>query len=297
MRSSAALAGAIVLAAASVASAQTLRASYPEGPLWQGERLYFAEMGADRVTLYERGETRSFFSQRGCGPTAIAPYGEGFLILCHRRGRVVAVDAQGRETRRWTHDAQGNALRDPNDVSADGRGGVYFSDPGVFDQDAPAEGAVLYLNAAGELTRVAGPLHYPNGVHVAGEAVYVSEHLRRRVLRFAIAADGRLGEARVFADLTAFGSSRYRSPYSQSGPDGLEVGPDGALHVAVYGEGCVLRFSPAGALLSETQVGPRYVTNVAFRANGAMAVTGVFQNTRAPYRGEVRIYLTESPAR
>jgi sugar lactone lactonase YvrE len=289
VRVSASVVCALALIAADDAAAQTLPASYPEGPLWQGERLFYAEMDADRVSVYERGARRTFFSQRGCGPTAIAPYADGFVVLCHRGARVVAIDAEGRETRRWTHDAHGQALRDPNDASADARGGVYLTDPGRFDADAGAEGYVLYLSAAGVLTRVAGPLHYPNGAHVAGDALYVSEHLRRRVLRFPIGADGTLGEASVFADLAALPApSRFAAPYPLRGPDGLEIGPDGDLYVAIYGDGRVLRFSPAGALVGERQVAPRYVTNVAFGA-GRMAVTGAFENRRRPYRGEVRI--------
>jgi sugar lactone lactonase YvrE len=84
-------------------------------------------------------------------------------------------------------------------------------------------------------------------------------------------------------------TSRYGAHYAESGPDGLEFGPDGALHVAIYGEGRVLRFSARGALLGEIQVEPRYVTNVAFSDGGAMAIVGALQNDRAPFRGEVRI--------
>ncbi|MEZ6021888.1 MAG: hypothetical protein R3C16_00310 [Hyphomonadaceae bacterium] len=90
----AALTCAACAAPAPAQEANVLNGSYPEGALWQGERLYFAEMGADRISTYERGTRGVFFSQQGCGPTAIAPYGEGFLVLCHI-DRAVAVDANG----------------------------------------------------------------------------------------------------------------------------------------------------------------------------------------------------------
>src|SRR5690606_14568197 len=141
MRARALLAALIAGAAACATAADTtaLRASYPEGPLWQGEQLYFAEMRADRVSLYAGGERRTFFAEPGCGPTALAPYGDGLLILCHLGGGLVAVDAAGRETRRWRQASDGAPLGNPNDASADGRGGVYFSDPGAFSRAAPAE--------------------------------------------------------------------------------------------------------------------------------------------------------------
>jgi sugar lactone lactonase YvrE len=290
-----ALVAALAAACASAAPAhdvRTLAASYPEGPLWRGERLYYAEMGADRVTFHERGETRAFFAQRGCGPTAIAPYGEGFVVLCHLGARLVAVNGEGRETRRWERDASGAPLMDPNDASADGAGGVYFSDPGLFTHEAPAQGYVMRLSAEGAVTRVAGPLHYPNGVHVAGAALYVSEHLGGRVLRFPILVDGRLGEMRVLADLRALPTltSRYAAPYPRTGPDGLEIGPDGLLYVTIYGEGRVLRLTPQGAFAGAIETPTRFVTNIAFSASGAAAITGAFDNARAPFPGEVSIH-------
>jgi gluconolactonase len=232
---------------------------------------------------------RDFFAQRGCGPTAIAPYGAGFLVLCHLGARIVAVDSGGRELRRWDRADAGTPLTNPNDASADGRGGVYFSDPGRFAREARAQGWILHLAADGALRRVAGPLRYPNGVHVAGGMLYVSEHLQHRILRYEMLPTGALGEARTFADLTRVPrAARYRVAYALTGPDGLEFGPDGDLYVAIYGEGRLLRFSPGGALLGTTEFPVRYLTNVAFGARG-VALTGAFDNRAPPFPGEVTI--------
>lgn len=46
-----------------------IEASYPEGPVWDGDRLLFGEMGADRVTLITSGQRKSFFLKR----TAVQP--------------------------------------------------------------------------------------------------------------------------------------------------------------------------------------------------------------------------------
>lgn len=270
-------------------AARVIPARYPEGPLWQGERLYFAEMHADRVMVVEPAGTSVFFVQKGCGPTAIAPYGEGFLVLCHLGARVVSVDAQGRELRRWSNDESGAPLMDPNDASADGQGGVFFSDPGPFTRVGRPQGWVMHLSASGVLRRAAGPLRYPNGVHVAGDALYVSEHLGSRVLRYGIEAPGELDEAQTFADLTRIPRpARYRRTYTLAGPDGLEFGPDGNLYVAIYGEGRLLRFSPRGELLGMTDLPTRFLTNIAFGAPG-VAVTGAFDNRTSRSAGEVRI--------
>lgn len=282
----------LALAGAGLARADAARvipASYPEGPLWQGESLYFAEMLADRVMVVDGGVVRTFFEQRGCGPTAIAPYGEGFVVLCHLGERVVAVDANGHELRRWTRARPGKMLGRPNDASADGKGGVYFSRPGQFGRGWEPNGWIMHLSAEGVVRPIAGPFAYPNGVHVAGDVLYVSEHLRGRILRFNIEPGGRLGRPRTFVNLAQIPRpARYHPPYALTGPDGLEIGPDGNLYVAIYGEGRLLKFSPAGELLGMTELPTRYLTNVAFGKPG-VALTGAFDNRAPGSPGEVRI--------
>lgn len=301
-----ALAFVVLAAIAACAHAQpqqtAIQASYPEGPLWSGDTLYYAEMGADRVSAYSNGRRNTFFSQERCGPTAIAPYGEGFLILCHIGARVVAVDTNGRVLRTWDRDGDGRRLRDPNDASADGRGGVYFSDPGAFSRQTRPHGYVMHLSAEGALRRVAGPLWYPNGVFVdrRDAALYVNEHMTSQTLRFDIAADGSVSGQRVFADLAPL-VQRFQTtpPYAEAGPDGIEIGPNGDVYVPLYGEGRILRLSPRGELVDTLETPGRYVTNLAFGPNGQVATTATFENLVAPYPGEVRFFplarLTRSP--
>jgi len=275
----------------------TIDASYPEGPLYHGSTLYYAEMGADVVTIVEGGERRPFFAQPGCGPTAIAPYGGGFLVLCHRGRRVVSLTAGGDEVRTWTADADGVELLDPNDVSADEKGGVYFSDPGLFSRNSEPEGRVMHLTADGRLEIVADSLWYPNGVYVdmERERLLVSEHMRGRVLSFAIRPDGSLEAPTTVARLAdAERSSRYDTPYAETGPDGLEVGPNGELFVAVYGEGRVVRFGLHGAYRGEVELPTRYATNIAFAPSGSAVTTGAFNNIDPPFPGEVRFHGVEA---
>ena len=39
--------------------------AYPEGLMWHDGRIYFTEMGADRVTIIENGGTREFWRLPG----------------------------------------------------------------------------------------------------------------------------------------------------------------------------------------------------------------------------------------
>ena len=74
---------ALLLLAPSAEAEPTVVASgsYPEGLLWHGGRMYFTEMGADRVTVIENGTTREFWRDRGCGPTQIVPFGPGGFVV------------------------------------------------------------------------------------------------------------------------------------------------------------------------------------------------------------------------
>ena len=273
-------------------------ASYPEGPLWRAGRLYYAEMGEDRISVWDGQESRSFFSEPGCGPTSIAPYDGGFLVLCHLADKLVTIDQSGRRKGEIARDRNGAPFVNPNDSFADALGGVYFSASGHFARWAPKEGAVYYLDAAGSLRRVAAGLRYSNGVLVDGSRLLVSEHLARRVVAYDIAADGSLGPGRVYLDLTALAGRLARS-YDLSGPDGLERDGAGNLYVADYGEGRILVFGRDRSFKGILPVATPYVTNLALKGNAAMAVTGADDNATRPFPGQVILLddLAPRPAR
>ncbi len=280
------------------ARAETWAAAYPEGPLWQGSKLYWAEMTAHKVMLWKgRGKPGPFFQRDGCGPTAIAPYRTGFIILCHLEGALAQVDRNGRLLRMIRRDKDGNRLRDPNDASADARGGVWFTDPGRFSARAPAEGAVYYLAPDGTLTRHITGLRYGNGVHVDRESghLLVSEHLARRVLSYPIAGEG-LGAPEVLIDDDSLQLDKVN--YAEAGPDGLEIGPDGCIWVAMYGAGYVLSFGRDRATVRGTPLDLKFLTNVAFGRTSTgghvIALTGATSNTTPPFPGKVVVLRVDN---
>jgi sugar lactone lactonase YvrE len=264
-----------------------IEADYPEGPIWIGGALYFAEMTRDRVRVWDGRETRTLWRQSGCGPTSIAPYrGGDLLVLCHLGRKLVALDAAGRTLSEIDGPGDGGRFLSPNDSHADGRGGVYFSDPGAFARGAPANGALYRVAPDGRVERMLQGLRYPNGVAVAGGRLLLSEHLARRVLRFAVAEDGTLVPDGVFLDVAAHLSARAFD-YAETGPDGVEIAPDGTVYVAVYGAGAVLAVAPDGDVRRH-DVATRFVTNVA--TDGArVAVVGAYDNASPPMAGLVEI--------
>ena len=259
--------------------------SYPEGPVWIGGTLFWAEMGADRVMAWSGGTPRVFLEREGCGPTAVARFaGDEFLVLCHRDGSLMRVDARGEALGTIREDADGNRLRNPNDASADGAGGVWLTDPGTFSAAARPAGALYHLAPDGRLTRHATGLAYGNGVHVAADRLLVSEHLARRVLAYPLVGGG-IGPPEVLVDLDALGLPR--PDYPEAGPDGLDVAPDGTLWVAEYGAGRLLGWRPGQGLVAAVPVPAPYVTSIAFGPGGLAAVTGAFVNDRQPLAGGI----------
>lgn len=255
--------------------------SYPEGPLIEGSTLYYTEMGNDRLVRFEpETGNKVLWTRPDCGPTSVARYGSGFLVLCHRQAVLAEISPIGETLAIVDRDSAGRQFADPNAAVSDRKGGVYFSSSGTFAPWAPAEGALLYLAADGTLRRLAEDIHYANGVALSpdGRTLYLSEHLERQVLAFDVAGDGTLSGRRVHLRLDDIEPGQAK-PGWWVGPDGLAIDTSGNLAIAEYGAGHVLIVSPEKKLLGTVQTPDAYTTGVAFSADG------------------VRLFITASAAR
>ncbi len=239
---------------------------YPEGPIWLGGEVYFAEMWSDRVSVWDGKKRRTFWQRSNCGPTAIAPFGENSLaILCHISNEIAIVGSDGEGGPLYSLRNLGPDIFNPNDVVSDGQGGIYLTASGHFDLTAPRQGHVVHLKEGGELRVVASDIHYANGItmHPDGNYLLVSEHLGLRVLGFPILEDGQLDELEVYADISYLDID---SPifYEKWGPDGLEFDRDGNLYVAIYGKGIVLGIDQDARGIDMITTDLQLLTNVTF---------------------------------
>lgn len=273
-------------------------AFYPEGPLWQDGRLYYAEMTRDRIMVWTGQRSEIFWQGENCGPTAIAPEGEGyFLVLCHLGHKLVRVSRAGGTVREILRDAQRRIILYPNDAAADGKGGIYVSSSGPFDESPSWSGAILFVGPNGRPRRVAEGIRYANGVAVGpdGRHLFVSEHLLRRVLRFRIDPDGGLSAREIFFDLDKAAPPAAQAD-SMAGPDGLAFDRDGLLWIAEYGAGRVLAVDGARRLRHVISLPDQYTTNLTFGPDGrTLFVTASSSNRVEPYVG--RVYRIGNPGR
>jgi gluconolactonase len=281
----------LALATMSAAAAELAKADYPEGPLWHRDRLYYGEMMRDRVMVSDLRTTMVFWQMPGCGPVSLAPYRtDELLVLCHLSHNLARLSLTGALLGIIDRDDRGRPFVHPNDASADGKGGVFFTASGEFSLAAPATGAVLYLDAEGGLHRLAEGIHYANGIAVdePHRRLLVSEHLGRRVLAFPLQADGSLGRPSVFFDLAKLPApSPGLDPLA--GPDGLELDGEGRLFVAEYGAGRVHLVGADGRLIGTLGGLLRYVTDLALLPGGRAAITEARVNNMPPYAGDVVI--------
>jgi sugar lactone lactonase YvrE len=286
----AALALFLVLAggAAHAEPAVVASGAYPEGLMWHDGRIYFTEMGADRVSIIENGGTREFWRLPGCGPTQIVPFGAaGFVVDCHLGRAMVEVSASGATGRKFSANRDGQPLQNPNAAVSDGQGGVYFSDAGLFDRQAPATGRVYHLSASGAMTEVVNSIRYANGVNFdpMSRTLYVSEHLARRVLALTLDRGHRVTARKTLIDFAQTDATRQFT-YLLAGPDGIALRP-GLMAVAEYGEGRVHIFDRDGRHRKTLKVSMPFVDTVIWDGAGNLYAGGAFQNTRPPYEGAV----------
>ena len=285
----------LLLLGASLASASwasdRLSADYPEGPLIVGETVLFADMREDAVVAWTGEGRRTFYDSEGCGPTALAPYGDGYAVLCHRADEIHAVSREGHFIGRFRKDTDGRTFDNPNDASADADGGVYFSASGPFRNTRRRPGALLYLDADGRVHRLVERLNYPNGVHFDRKTrrLYVSEHLAGRVLVFRELAPGRLGSREVFKDLAGEQIAPIGN-YPLMGPDGLDTDSRGNLYVAIYGAGLLVILSRGDPVLHRLPVEKPLLTNVAVSEDDrTLVLTGTEIAPRGSSAGLVQI--------
>ena len=282
------LAGLLPFASAYAEPSVVASGAYPEGLLWHGDRMFFTEMGADRVSVVHGAGTGEFWRDAGCGPTSISSFrSSAFLVNCHLGRHVVEISAEGVTGRRFLKAPNGESFQAPNASVSDGKGGVFFSDSGVFSIGAPASGRVYHLSANGEMTEVIKELKYANGVafDAISRTLYVSEHLARRIIALQLDTSNRVIRSSVFVDFSQHAATRTFS-YALSGPDGIALHP-GFLAVAEYGEGRVHLFDRMGKHFNTLKVAMTFVDTVTWDGAENLYAGGAFSNTRFPYEGQV----------
>src|SRR5580658_10921034 len=178
-------------------------AHFAEGPVWYQGKLYYVEYDRNSVTTWDGAKNTIFWSQKGCGPSAVIPTARGeFLTTCYDSNSIGHISADGRTLPPYTQDKDGNKLVGPNDFAPDRHGGIYFTCSGT----APGpviDGKIFYLAGDGTITQMAANVHSANGIVVSNDdrILYAIETEDNRLIQFKIGPAGSLTDRRVFLNL------------------------------------------------------------------------------------------------
>jgi gluconolactonase len=276
--------------------------TFVEGPMWRRDRLWFSDLGNDRImAVTPGGEVQMLLDKAGgyprpwpivnLGPNAMAPDKDGTVLLCRQGGRtIVRLGAQMQVTP-FLSGYQGKRFNSPNDLVFAPDGALWFTDPSFglpkMDKDPGKELPfnAVYRYAGGVLEPVITDFTLPNGIGFSpdGRTLYVSNSGPQMYLKaFDVGQGGRLSNARTLI--------AYTSADGRGLPDGLKVDTSG--HIWSTGPGGVRILTPKGKVLGQIKL-PETAANLAFAEGGrALYIAASTSIYRLPVavRGELPLY-------
>lgn len=233
---------------------------FTEGPLGtpDGGLLFTDLRTAQRIYRMGAHGGITVFREKTNVTNGLAYLPNGDLIGAESGGRRIVRIAANGDYSELTRGAGAAPLMSPNDLIADAKGGVYFTDPGPRPIPKGRKHHVYYLpHGAKQAVIVDDTLTRPNGLTLTldGRTLIVADTVEADLYAWDVQADGTLRNRRVYARLRDIPDGK------DSGGDGVAIDRDGRLYVtAITG---VQVFDRNGQYLGNIAV-PKKPTNVAF---------------------------------
>lgn len=264
-----------------------------EGPVWDGECLYFTHIRASRIMRYDPKSGAITEWRSGTNRTnGLAFDAQGRLFGCCSGGRsIVRFDPDGR-TVTIADRVGGEKLNTPNDLAIDRRGRIWFTNPwneGNIDATEHQEldnRSVLRADPQQDgsytVTRVTFDTTQPNGILVSQDqsTLYVAESgyargIARELRAYPIRADGSLG---TYSTLFTWGEDANEV---HRGIDGMCLDAEGNIVACagweLSGSGPMIYvLTPTGRVLETHPVPANRPTNCCF---GGPDMTTLFVTT------------------
>lgn len=243
---------------------------YSEGPVWRDGEVFFCSGSLLRVD--KNRKVAKYLDLNPAG-TFLRENGD-ILIVDNKYRAVLNLSADG--TVGVIAEKFGDQpLNSLNDVTADAKGNIYWTDPAGSSADKPI-GNVFRVTVSGQVDKVATGLAFPNGLDVdpSGQNLYVIESQSQKILRYTLPAEAQptLAPPATFHELGG------------SGGDGCAFDAAGNLWVADFhrketGKGRIAVLSPEGKPLAYLNIPSKVVSNITF---GGAEFDEIFCTTGEP---------------
>lgn len=253
--------------------------SFTEGPtVDRAGNVYFTDIAAARILKLGADGVLSTFRENSNAANGLLVDDQGRLVVCEmgrftRPGvsvegtpRLTRIDLSSGRMEVLADSYEGEALGGPNDVTMDGRGRLYFTDP--------AGRAVYRVDGPGRLERIldADDVERPNGIQISPDdgTLYLVEannaaNGARMIRAYDLHPDGTVSNMRVHYNF-----------YPGRSADGMSIDVEGNLYAAaglnalrgtsetLDTKAGVHIISPRGELLRHIPIPEDTVTNTGF---------------------------------
>ena len=227
---------------------------YSEGPTWRKGEVFFCSGALLRVDA-----PRAAHKFLDINPGGTVLRADGHMLIVDNKHKALLDLSPNNTLSVVVEQFETQALRGLNDLTIDGRGNVYWSDPEGSSLDKPV-GNIYRVRPDGRVDRIGGGLAFPNGLDVdpGGKFLYVVESQSKKILRYEVPADNELlGKPELFYNLGG------------SGGDGCAFDAAGNLwmtdfHRPETGKGRITVLSPEAKVLAYLPVPAKVVSNIAF---------------------------------
>jgi sugar lactone lactonase YvrE len=196
--------------------------TFPEAPRWHDGKLWFSDFYSLRVLAVDLRGNATTVVQVPQRPSGLGWRPDGTLLIVSMLDRsLYRLDAD-QLVRVADLSAMARGLC--NDMVVDAQGRAYVGNFG-YDRHAgeePRTTCIVRIDLDGRAVRAADDLLFPNGTVITpdGKTLIVGETFAHRLTAFDVAADGSLGNRRLFAHIDGLH------------PDGICLDAEGGIWVA-----------------------------------------------------------------